>query len=145
MVLVVFVPVALVQTMLVKLKGLRTERLVKVAEVPTSVFTERLVMVELVEMRLVMVPVEAEKVFREVSPVTARLVVVTLVEVTSPSVAFQRLVAFPRLKARSVVGTRLEPTVPDTMRVLVTVAFDAEKPPKSERVVVVNAPRSVTV
>lgn len=146
---VVLVPVALVHVRFVASKelkdsGFTTDRLVKVADVPTRVFTERLVMVELVEMRLVMVPVVAEKVLREVIPVAARLVVVTLVDVTSPNVPFQRFVPDPKEKARSVVGTRLELTVPETMRVEVTVAFEALKPPKRESVAVANDPLAVT-
>jgi hypothetical protein len=128
------VHVRLVTSRAVKDRGFVTDRLVKVADVPTMVFTERVVMVEEAAVRAL----------RDVIPVTARLVVVTLVDVTSPNVAFQRLVADPRLNARSVVGTRFEFTVPETMRVEVTVAFEEVNPPNSERVVVVKAPRFVT-
>jgi len=71
-------------------------------------------------------------------------VVVTETEVTAPNSAFQRLVALPKEKARSVVGMRLEDTVPDTVSVEVTVAFDALKPPNKESVAVANEPRAVT-
>ena len=51
----------------------------------------------------------------------------------------------PKEKARSVVGMRFEETVPETVRVEVTVRVETFAPPKSESVVVVNAPRFVTI
>lgn len=148
-VLVVFVPVAFIQTRFVTLselntEGLNTDKFVNVALVPINVFTERLVMEELVETKLATVPVDAVNVLNPASPVTARFVVVTLVDVTFPRLAFQRFVALPRLNARSVVGTRFDETVPETISVEVTVRSETLAPPNKLSVVVVNEPRLVT-
>jgi len=93
--------------------------------------------------------------FEGVAPVTVRLVKkafvakrfvdVELVEVVFPKYPFHRFVTLPRLKARSVVGMRFEETVPETVRVEVTVRVEALAPPKRESVVVVKAPRLETI
>ena len=77
--------------------------------------------------------------------VANKFVVVTLTLVTDPKEAFQRREGEPSEKERSEVGMRLEETVPETVRVPVTVAFDAVKPPNSESVLVANDPRAETV
>lgn len=151
---VVLVPVAFVQVRfvtvrLVMVEGLVTARVVKVALVPINVFT----------LRLVSVLVVAVRALNEASPVEAKFVVVAFVAprfvakkfvdvafvlVVLPNSAFQRLLDVPSEYARSVVGTRLDETVPETTSVEVTVSEDAVAPPKNERAVEVNAPRPVT-
>jgi hypothetical protein len=174
-VLVVLVPVAFTQVMSVRLSGPVRMRFVIVAVVAANVvavadpvvmeLVVRFVMVDEVARRFVMVPVVA---LRLVTPrlvifekVANKLVVVTDTDVTDPKDAFQRLVAFPRENARSVVGMRFELTVPETMRVLVTVRVlavaplrmrtvpvvvrsEVVSPPNKERASEVVAPRAVT-
>ena len=186
MVEVVFVPVAFVQVMSVTFKGpvrmrfaivaVVADKVVAVAEPVTKELVARFEMVELEEMRFVMVPVVAEMVFAVMSVADSddtpkfvmvpkeanKLVVVTEVAVTEPNSAFQRLVAFPSEKARSVVGIKLELTVPETTRVEVTVRvlavvppsrsvapvavrLEVVRPPKRDRASLVVAPRAVTL
>lgn len=66
------------------------------------------------------------------------------VVVTVPKLPFQRSEGVPSEKARSVVGVRLDETVPDTVSVEVTVALFVANPPSNERVAVAIEPRFVT-
>jgi hypothetical protein len=143
-----FVPVAFVKVRLVMVP-------VVALSVPTvAVLAFKVETVPLVAMRFANVPVVAETVeaVRAVTPrvvmvpfVANKFVVVTDVAVTEPRFAFQRLVADPREKARSVVGMRSELTVPETTSVEETERFDVEAPPYKDTRFVVCAPASVTV
>lgn len=73
-------------------------------------------------------------------PVARRFVVVTV-----PKLPFQRSDGVPRLKRRSVVGLRLDETVPETVRVEVTVALFVVNPPRRVSVAVALEPRLVTL
>jgi hypothetical protein len=158
-VLVVLVPVALVQVIPATLNGeLRT----------------RFWMVAVVETRLMIVPLVAEKFvpvadtnesdvidpelivavwtpsvlivpFVAFKFVANKLVDVLFVDVVFPKYPFQRFVALPSENARSVVGIKSDETVPETVSVEVTTKVDTFAPPNNESVVVVNAPRFVTV
>lgn len=71
--------------------------------------------------------------------------VVLFTMVTSPKLPFQRREGVPREYVRSVVGTRFEDTVPETVRVEVTVALFVVKPPSKLNVAVATEPRLVTL
>lgn len=185
LVLVVFVPVAFVQVIFVTERGPVSTRFAIVAvvalivEAPSEFVTIASVfkfeMVELVASRFAIVPVVAVRVAAVMSValsvetprfvitpnVANKLVVVTLVAVTDPSSAFQRCVLSPKENARSVVGMRFDDTVPETVRVEVTVRvfavvppsskvapvavrLEVVRPPKSDKACEVVAPRAVT-
>jgi hypothetical protein len=128
---------------------------VKLLMVPASArkfVTKRLVPVALANRKFVMVPEEALKV---VTPsvsmkalVADKFVVVTLLAVTSPNAAFQRLVSVPRVKARSAAGTRSEFTKFVTAKLVVVpfviVVFWREVVPVAVRSETVSPPKSVT-
>lgn len=78
--------------------------------------------------------------FVPVRPDEIRLVVVTV-----PKLPFQRRTGVPSENVRSVVGVKLDETVPETVSVEVTVALLVEKPPRSVSVAVATAPRFVTM
>lgn len=173
MVEVVFVPVAFVQTMLESVEGERTFKLVKVAFVAvrfvkaplvakalvavvlvkTLLVAKRFAPVAFVKRRLVTEPFVAAKfvakrlvevVLVPVAFVQTSEAVVAFVITTSPKLPFQRNEGVPMLYARSVVGVRLEETVPETVSVVVTTAFEVFKPPSKLRVAVATEPRFVT-
>lgn len=84
------------------------------------------------------------KKFVAVAFVKIPLVPMRFVVVTVPKLPFQRSDAVPRANVRSVVGRRFEDTVPDTVRLEVTVTLFAMAPPRRLNVAVALEPRFVT-
>lgn len=82
--------------------------------------------------------------FVNVAVVPTRLVVKRLVVVTVPKLPFQRSEGVPSEKVRSVVGIKFEDTVPETVRVDVTVMLFTMAPPRRFKVAVATEPRFVT-
>jgi len=143
---VVLVPVAFVQVMSVTFSGpvrmrfaivaVVAESVVAVADPVTSELVARFEIVPeaalIVEAVMSVAASVVTPKFVMVPKVANKLVVVTEVLVTDPNCAFQRWVASPSEKARSVVGIRFEETVPDTVRVEVTVSVLAVVPPSNK-------------